>query len=145
MIVEIADINIEGITYKRKLNVEGSLFKFIYGRIEIPADILYYTLSDIEIGRNCFTSKKTNTRTGQKTFEAGKTVIFIVDNETFVNPLNGNYVLADTPGAMGEYDYYMFLLNSMNLLVNNGITSLETQLLPSALNNAVNAGRLDYE
>lgn len=145
MIVEIADVNIEGITYKRKLNVEGSLFKFVYGRIEIPADIIYYTPTDVQIGRNCFTSKKVNARTGQKTFEAGRTVVFVVDNETFVNPMDGSYVPNDTPGAMGEYDYYMYLLNNMNLLVANGITSLESQLLPAALNSAVNAGRLDYE
>lgn len=42
-------------------------------------------------------------------------VILRADNSVFVNPQNGQYVPADTPGAMGEYDF---------------IDYLETQVLP---------------
>lgn len=145
MIIEIADINIEGIVYKRKLDIEGAFFRTNLERIEIPCDILYYTPTDVLIGRSCFSSKKINPRTEQRTFEAGRTILFVVDNNTFVDPVNGTYVDNNTSGAVGEYDYYMYLLNNMNVLVGNGVTSLENQLLPIALNNAVNAGRLDYE
>ena len=42
-------------------------------------------------------------------------VILRADNSVFVNPQNGQYVPADTPGAMGEFDF---------------IDYLETQVLP---------------
>jgi hypothetical protein len=145
MKIEINSINIEGTIYKRKLNVEATNFKLNETRIEIPADIIYYTANDVELGRAIFNSKKVNNRTGQLNFEAGRTTVFVVDDNTTVNPLTGEYVNPSTPGAIGEYTYFMYLLNNMNLLVANGITSLEGQLLPSSINRAIAAGRLDYE
>lgn len=142
MILNITDITIEGVIYKRKLDIEGTFFRLKDNKIEIPADIIYYSQTDVELGRNIFNSKKINSRTGQKTFETAKTVIFVVDNETKVNPANGAY---DPASTIGEYDYYMYLLNNMDILVANNIKSLEGEVLPNAINNAINYGRLDYE
>lgn len=141
----ISPLVIEGTTYNRKLQVEGTNFKLSEARIEIPADIDYYTTTDVYLGTNIFTSKEVNGRTGQLNFTAGRTTVFVVDDNTTVNPLTGEYVNPSTPGAIGEYTYFMYLLNNMNLLVDNGITSLEGQLLPSSINRAIAAGRLDYE
>jgi hypothetical protein len=145
MELTISPLVIEGTTYNRKLNVEGTNFKLTESRIEIPADILYYTSTDVFLGVNIFTSKETNGRTGQLNFTAGRTTVFVVDDNTSVNTLTGEYVNPSTPGAIGEYTYFMYLLNNMNLLVANGVTSLEGQLLPSSINRAIAAGRLDYE
>jgi hypothetical protein len=142
MIINIDDIIIEGTTYKRKLDIEGTLFRLNQSKIEIPADIIYLSTNDIELGRNIFNSKKVNTLTSRKTFEAGMTTVFVVDNNTKVNPATGEY---DINSSMGEYDYFMYLLNNMNLLVANSITSLENELLPASINRSIAAGRLDYE
>ena len=145
MELTITPLIVEGTTYNRKLQVEGTNFKLSESRIDIPADIDYYTSNDVYLGTNIFTSKEVNSRTGQLNFTAGRTTVFIVDDNTTVNPLTGEYVNPSTPGAVGEYSYFMYLLNNMNLLVANGITSLEGQLLPNSINRAITAGRLDYE
>lgn len=36
-------------------------------------------------------------------------VVLRADNSVFVDPATGDYVPADTPGAMGEYDYIDYL------------------------------------
>ncbi len=36
----------------------------------------------------------------------------IADNETKVNPLNGQIVDSDTEGAIGEYDYLWYIVNT---------------------------------
>jgi hypothetical protein len=143
--IDIPNTTIEGIEFKRKLLVDEAIFRLQAGRLEIPVSIYYYTTTDLLVGINLFNSKKTNERTGLLNFTQGAQPIFTVDNITKVNPLTGDYVPVDTEGAMGEYDYYMLLLNNMDMLVNNGVTSLENQLLPSSLLRAIAAGRLDYE
>jgi hypothetical protein len=143
--IDIPNTTIEGIEFKRKLLVDEAIFRLQAGRLEIPVSIYYYTTTDLLVGVNLFNSKKTNERTGALNFTQGAQPIFVVDNITKVNPLTGDYVPAYTPGAMGEYDYYIYLLNNMNMLVNDGVTSLENQLLPASLLRAIAAGRLDYE
>lgn len=136
--LDITDFSLGGLNYQRKLRIEGVFFRYNDDRIEIPCDIYYY-YNGIELGRNLFTSNIINERTGRPNFESNKTVVFIVDNITKVD-LSGNY---DVNGPIGEYDYYMDLLNRMDILVQNGITSLQNGLLSLALTNAVQNGRLD--
>lgn len=143
--IDIPNTTIEGIEFKRKLLVDEAIFRLQSKKLEIPVDIYYYTTADLLIGANLFSSKKVNERSGALNFTQGQRPIFVVDNNTKVNPLTGEYVPIDTPAAMGEYDYYMYLLNTMDLLVGNGVTSLENQLLPASLLRAIEAGRLDYE
>jgi hypothetical protein len=45
-------------------------------------------------------------------------VVLRADNSVFVNPLTGDYVPADTEGAMGEYDYIDYL-ETQNLPFSN--------------------------
>jgi hypothetical protein len=143
--IDIPNTTIEGIEFKRKLLVDEAIFRLQAGKLEIPVSVYYYTTTDLLVGINLFSSKKLNERSGNLNFTQGQQPIFTVDNITKVNPLTGDYVPVDTEGAMGEYDYYMLLLNNMDMLVNNGVTSLENQLLPGSLLRAIAAGRLDYE
>jgi len=143
--IDIPNTTIEGIEFKRKLLVGEAIFRLQVRRLEIPVSIYYYTTTDLLVGVDLFSSKKVNERSNTLNFTQGQQPIFVVDNNTMVNPLTGEYVPDDTPGAMGEYDYYMYLLNNMNLLVDNDVVSLENQLLPASLLRAIAAGRLDYE
>lgn len=143
--IDIPNTTIEGIEFKRKLLVDEAIFRLRARRLDIPVSIFYYTTTDLLVGENIFSSKKVNQRSGNLNYTQGQQPIFIVDNNTKVNPLTGDYVPSGTPGEMGEYDYYLYLLNNMNLLVDDGVVSLENELLPASLLRAIAAGRLDYE
>lgn len=48
---------------------------------------------------------------------------FIANNETFVNSATGEYVEASTDGAIGEWDYFMYIHDNVSLVVKNLILS----------------------
>ena len=56
----------------------------------------------------------------------------LADNSTYVNPKTGEYVDADYPGAVGEYDFFMGLIQNPVEFI---------PLIQSYMNKAKDAGR----
>lgn len=143
MIINISNVEINGITYKRRLHVKNMSIQYELNSIAILADIEYYN-DEGTFGLNCFTSTTINPRTGNLYFTQGQPVVMMVDNNTKVNPANGDYVANDTEGAIGEYDWTRNHLNNLDVLVGLGITSMERDFIPMSINRAIAAGRLTY-
>lgn len=133
MDIEIDIEPLENTLLKRKVVYMGHTHDKDDRFFIIYCSIYYYDNENNLLGANLFDSKSTN-EDGTNKYKAGQLVEMLVDNNTIVDA-NG-----DSGNEIGEYSFYMGMLNDFETMKNLGINSL-SDLLRLGINKAIQRGK----
>lgn len=113
--INIPDVEINGTILKRKAELFSMVYNQKFQCLTLNWDVYYYSDSSGYYGQPIKINGITSYRKES-----------IANNTVFVNPTTGAFVTPDTPGAVGQYDFFYYLAENQNINVHDLIRSYGT-------------------